>query len=82
MPDRDPVIRVTAMPADANAYGDIFGGWLMSQLDMPYHGDRGEIRRGGRRGIAAANYGSPSSRGATCARRRGVLLSYICRLVQ
>jgi acyl-CoA thioesterase YciA len=31
---RDPVIRVTAMPADANAYGDIFGGWRMSQMDM------------------------------------------------
>ena len=26
--------RVTAMPADANAYGDIFGGWLMSLMDM------------------------------------------------
>ncbi|AIT78980.1 acyl-CoA thioesterase [Novosphingobium pentaromativorans] len=33
-PRRDPVIRVTAMPADANAYGDIFGGWLMSLMDM------------------------------------------------
>lgn len=36
MPDRpaqEPVIRVTAMPADANAYGDIFGGWLMSLMD-------------------------------------------------
>ena len=31
---RDPAIRVTAMPADTNAYGDIFGGWLMSQMDM------------------------------------------------
>ncbi|CDO34833.1 MULTISPECIES: acyl-CoA thioesterase [Novosphingobium] len=31
---RDPVIRITAMPADANAYGDIFGGWLMSLMDM------------------------------------------------
>jgi acyl-CoA thioesterase YciA len=30
---RDPAIRVTAMPADANAYGDIFGGWLMSIMD-------------------------------------------------
>jgi acyl-CoA thioesterase YciA len=29
----DPAIRVTAMPADANAYGDIFGGWLMSLMD-------------------------------------------------
>ena len=32
-PLRDPAIRVTAMPADANAYGDIFGGWLMSLMD-------------------------------------------------
>ncbi len=31
---RDPAIRVTAMPADTNANGDIFGGWLMSQMDM------------------------------------------------
>lgn len=31
--NRDPAIRVTAMPADANAYGDIFGGWLMSLMD-------------------------------------------------
>ena len=33
-PDRAPAIRVTTMPADANPYGDIFGGWLMSQMDM------------------------------------------------
>ena len=33
-PSQEPVIRVTAMPADANAYGDIFGGWLMSLMDM------------------------------------------------
>ena len=31
---RDPAIRVTAMPADTNSNGDIFGGWLMSQMDM------------------------------------------------
>lgn len=30
---RDPAIRMTAMPADTNAYGDIFGGWLMSIMD-------------------------------------------------
>ena len=29
-----PAIRVSAMPADANAYGDIFGGWLMGQMDL------------------------------------------------
>lgn len=29
-----PMIRTIAMPADANANGDIFGGWLMSQMDL------------------------------------------------
>lgn len=33
MPETMPSIRVSAMPADANAYGDIFGGWLMSLMD-------------------------------------------------
>lgn len=33
-PAGHPTIRVTAMPADANPYGDIFGGWLMSQMDL------------------------------------------------
>jgi len=32
--DTDLAIRVMAMPADANAAGDIFGGWLMSQVDI------------------------------------------------
>ena len=32
-PGTEPVIRVSAMPADANAYGDIFGGWLMGLMD-------------------------------------------------
>lgn len=27
-------LRTSAMPADANAAGDIFGGWVMSQMDM------------------------------------------------
>lgn len=30
---RDPAIRVTCMPRDTNAYGDIFGGWLVSIMD-------------------------------------------------
>jgi len=32
--DKAPEIRVLAMPADTNAAGDIFGGWLMSQVDI------------------------------------------------
>jgi acyl-CoA thioesterase YciA len=31
---REPAIRITAMPADANPAGDIFGGWLMAHMDM------------------------------------------------
>ena len=32
--NRDPLIRVTAMPADTNPYGGVFGGWLMSQMAL------------------------------------------------
>ena len=34
LPDREPVLRVVPMPADANSTGDIFGGWIMSQVDI------------------------------------------------
>ena len=34
MEDRELVIRVVAMPADTNSSGDIFGGWLLSQMDL------------------------------------------------
>lgn len=29
-----PTLRVVPMPADANQHGDIFGGWIMSQVDI------------------------------------------------
>ena len=32
--DRALVMRVMPMPADANANGDIFGGWIMAQVDV------------------------------------------------
>jgi acyl-CoA thioesterase YciA len=34
LPDGEPTLRVVPMPADANQYGDIFGGWVMSQVDI------------------------------------------------
>lgn len=34
LPDKDPTLRVVPMPADANQHGDIFGGWVMSQVDI------------------------------------------------
>ena len=33
-PRRDAELRTIAMPADTNAYGDIFGGWLLAQMDL------------------------------------------------
>jgi acyl-CoA thioesterase YciA len=33
-PSYEPAIRAQARPADANANGDIFGGWVLSQMDM------------------------------------------------
>jgi len=33
-PQGEMVLRTLAMPADTKANGDIFGGWLMSQMDM------------------------------------------------
>src|SRR5688572_20753481 len=29
-----PVLRIVPMPADTNAHGTIFGGWVMSQVDI------------------------------------------------
>jgi len=34
LPQRQPTLRVVAMPSDANFVGDIFGGWLMGQVDI------------------------------------------------
>lgn len=31
---RVPALRTFAMPADSNANGDIFGGWILSQMDL------------------------------------------------
>ncbi len=33
-PAGPPAIRTIAMPADTNPAGDIFGGWLMAQMDL------------------------------------------------
>ena len=34
LPDREPTLRVVPLPADVNQHGDIFGGWVMSQVDI------------------------------------------------
>lgn len=33
-PDTMPQLRVMPMPSDANVHGDVFGGWIMAQVDI------------------------------------------------
>ncbi len=47
-----PTIRVVAMPSDANAAGDIFGGWIMSQVDIA--GSVAAVRRAKGRVVTVA----------------------------
>ncbi len=46
MPTEAPVIRTIAMPADTNPAGDIFGGWLMSQMDLAAGSVAARVSRG------------------------------------
>jgi acyl-CoA thioesterase YciA len=34
LPDEQPALRIVPMPADTNAQGTIFGGWVMAQVDI------------------------------------------------
>lgn len=49
-----PALRVTPVPADANLHGDIFGGWIMSQVDIAA-GIVAAARARGRVGTVAVN---------------------------
>jgi len=51
-PDADPAIRTIAMPADTNPHGDIFGGWLLCQMDLA--GASVAVRRAGGRVVTVA----------------------------
>jgi acyl-CoA thioesterase YciA len=51
-PDADPAIRTIAMPADTNPHGDIFGGWLLCQMDLA--GANFATRRAGGRVVTIA----------------------------
>ena len=43
---KQPALRVMPMPADANQNGDIFGGWIMAQVDVAGGTVAGRIARG------------------------------------
>ena len=46
LPDKQPSLRVMPMPADANQNGDIFGGWIMAQVDIAGGTLAGRLARG------------------------------------
>jgi acyl-CoA thioesterase YciA len=51
-PPTEPAIRTIAMPADTNPHGDIFGGWLLCQMDLA--GGNVAVRRAGGRVVTVA----------------------------
>jgi len=60
-PTREPMLRAITMPADANARGDIFGGWILAQMDLA--GGSAAMRRAKGRvatvGIASMSFVRP-----------------------
>ena len=54
MSEAVPAIRVTAMPADTNPYGGVFGGWIMSQMALAA-GSLASRHSKGRAVVIAAN---------------------------
>lgn len=54
LPEGMPTLRVMPMPSDANVHGDVFGGWIMAQVDIA--GALPAVRRAnGRVGTVAVN---------------------------
>jgi acyl-CoA thioesterase YciA len=51
-PTSEPASRAIAMPADTNPHGDIFGGWLLCQMDLA--GSTAATRRAGGRVVTVA----------------------------
>jgi acyl-CoA thioesterase YciA len=54
LPDKTPMLRVVPMPADTNPTGDIFGGWIMSHVDIA-GGILAQVRSRGRVVTVAVN---------------------------
>src|SRR3954462_11165212 len=52
LPEGMPQLRVMPMPADANIHGDVFGGWIMAQVDIA--GSLPAIRRARGRVVTVA----------------------------
>ena len=60
LPAGEPAIRTIAMPADTNPAGDIFGGWLMAQMDLAAGNAAARRARGPLRHRRRRRHGLPS----------------------
>jgi acyl-CoA thioesterase YciA len=61
MTDRSPQIRVTAMPADTNPYGGVFGGWLMAQMALGAGSLASRIGQGKAVVVSATDFAFPGA---------------------
>ena len=61
MPERQPQIRVTAMPTDMNPYGGVFGGWLMSQMALAAGSLASREGQGRANVVAASDFAFPAA---------------------
>jgi len=61
MTDRSPQIRVTAMPADTNPYGGVFGGWLMAQMALGAGSLASRVGQGKAVVVAASDFAFPGA---------------------
>lgn len=57
----EPMIRVTAMPADTNPYGGVFGGWLMSQMALGAGALASRVGRGKAVVVSASDFAFPGA---------------------
>ena len=55
------MIRVTAMPADTNPYGGVFGGWLMSQMALGAGALASRVGRGKAVVVSASDFAFPGA---------------------
>lgn len=71
-----PLIRVTAMPADTNPYGGVFGGWLMSQMALGAGALASRLGEGKAVVVSATDFAFPG------AMRVGDELSVYCEVTE
>lgn len=46
LPNGELALKITALPRDCNGFGDVFGGWLVSQMDIAGTSSASRIARG------------------------------------